>query len=193
MFFFHLPHVMHVMLIHFAYFVWHVSRPKSLAGCLGELWEGHAARQIVSWRSSSCQTYLFFERKLPKCPELLSWSLLCLFDICCFERQIVFKTDPRLMVRCAEDRLARGGEGRRSILLTKHYGVQLRILRPDSRPSNCSMVQHFIGGVWYCGILGSEDGAFSAQFQFLLVFPMFSMLLHSLEQHSTALIATKCN
>ena len=39
---------------------------------------------------------------------------------------------PRLMVRCAEDRLARGGEGRGSVLLTEHHVVQLRVLRPDS-------------------------------------------------------------
>ena len=84
------------------------------------------------------------------------------------------KLPPIDVVRCAEDRLARGGEGRGSVLLTKHHVVQLRVLRPDSRPSNDAMVQHFIGGLWYCGILGAENGAFSAQFQFLLVFQCFS-------------------
>ena len=77
------------------------------------------------------------------------------------------------MVRCAEDRLTRGGEGRGSVLLTEHHVLQLRVLRPDSRSGNDPMVQHFIGGLWYCGILGSENGAFSAQFQFLLVFNAF--------------------
>ena len=70
---------------------------------------------------------------------------------------------PRLMVLCAEDRIARGGEGRGSVLLTKHYIVQLRILRPDSRAGSGPMVQHFIGGLWYCRVLGAENGAFSAQ------------------------------
>ena len=95
---------------------------------------------------------------------------MCLFVICCSEGQ-----NARLMVPCAEDRLARRGEGRRSILLTKHYVIHLRILRPDSRPSNGSMVQHFIGGFCYCGILGSEDGTFSARISVLpVVFQCFS-------------------
>ena len=93
---------------------------------------------------------------------------------------------PLLMVRCAEDWLTRGGEGRGSILLTKHHVVQLRVLRPDSRASNGPMVQHFIGGLWYCRVLGAENGAFSAQFQFLLVFQCFSYCrtrLNSTRQH----------
>ena len=113
--------------------------------------------------------FTFFREKLPKCLELSCVSLTFVAPKIRTSSKL-----PPLMVRCTEDRLARGGEGRRSILLTNHYVVQLHILRPDSRASNGSMVQHFIGGVWYCGILGSENGTFSARFQFLLVFQCLS-------------------
>ena len=54
------------------------------------------------------------------------------------------------------------------------------------------MVQHFIGGLWYCGILGAENGAFSAKFSVLAGFSMLFILPHCAEQHSKALIAAKC-
>ena len=90
---------------------------------------------------------------------------------------------PLLMVLCAEDRIARGGEGRGSVLLTKHHVLQLRVLRPDSRASNGPMVQHFIGGLWYCGILGSENGAFSAKFSVLAGFSCCHTRPNSTRQH----------
>ena len=146
---------------------------KASTGCWGELWEGHAAWTIVSWRCSSSQMYDFLResfrmnsRELLPCVSLL------------FVAPKVRTSCPRLMVRCAEDRLARGGEGRGSVLLTEHHVVQLRVLRPDSWAGNASMVQHFDGGIWYCGVLGSEDGAFSAKFSILA---------------ATALIDTNCN
>ena len=124
----------------------------------------------------------FFARKLPNCPELLP----CVSLLLVAPKVRTSSKLPRLMVRCAEDRLARGGEGRGSVLLTKHHVLQLRVLRPDRETSTGSMVQHFIGGLWYCGVLGAENGAFSAQFQFLLVFQCFSYchtVLNSTRQH----------
>ena len=54
------------------------------------------------------------------------------------------------------------------------------------------MVEHLVGRLWYCGVLGAENGAFSAKFSVLAGFSMLFMLRHCAEQHSTALIAAKC-
>ena len=72
--------------------------------------------------SNCIQMYSFF---CAKAFELSRTAPLCLFVTCCSEGQISerLRNCPRLMVRCSEDRLARGGEGRRSVLLSKHHVI----------------------------------------------------------------------
>lgn len=66
--------------------------------------------------------FIFFARKLPNCRELLPCVSLT-FVAPKVRSQNVFETAPLNVVRCAEGRLTRGGEGRGSVLLTKHHVI----------------------------------------------------------------------